>query len=91
MYTMQNFLQPTPDFDLEEVVGYAKRKGVDWIAHTETGGNVTNFENQIEAAFSLLRAARASPASRPVTPAGRRSAASSTPTTTRRWSTTTAT
>ena len=53
MYSMQNFLQPTPDFDLEEVVSYAKSKGVDWIAHTETGGNVTNFENQIEAAFSL--------------------------------------
>ena len=53
MYTMQNFLQPTPDFDLQEVVSYAKSKGVDWIAHTETGGNVTNFENQIEAAFSL--------------------------------------
>ena len=53
MYSNQNFLQPTPDFDLEEVVRYAKRKGVDWIAHTETGGNVTNFENQIEAAFSL--------------------------------------
>jgi alpha-glucosidase len=53
MYTMQNFLQPTPDFDLEGVVAYAKSKGVDWIAHTETGGNVTNFENQMEAAFSL--------------------------------------
>jgi alpha-glucosidase len=53
MYAMQNFLQPTPDFDLEEVVAYAKSKGVDWIAHTETGGNVTNFENQIEPAFSL--------------------------------------
>jgi alpha-glucosidase len=53
MYSNQNFLQPTPDFDLEEVVRYAKSKGVDWIAHTETGGNVTNFENQIEAAFSL--------------------------------------
>jgi alpha-glucosidase len=53
MYTMQNFLQPTPDFDLEEVVAYAKSKGVDWIAHTETGGNVTNFEDQLEAAFSL--------------------------------------
>jgi hypothetical protein len=35
------------------VVRYAKSKGVDWIAHTETGGNVTNFENQIETAFSL--------------------------------------
>jgi alpha-glucosidase len=53
MYGNQNFLQPTPDFNLEEVVAYAHSKGVDWIAHTETGGNVTNFENQMEAAFSL--------------------------------------
>jgi len=52
-YTMQSFTQPTPDFDLPAVVSYAKSKGVDWIAHTETGGNVTNFENQIEAAFGL--------------------------------------
>jgi alpha-glucosidase len=53
MYANQSFLQPAPDFDLEEVVAYAHRKGVDWIAHDETGGNVTNFEDQIEAAFSL--------------------------------------
>ncbi len=52
-YTTQDFLTPTPDFDLEEVVAYAKSKGVDWIAHNETGGNVTNYENQIEAAYSL--------------------------------------
>ena len=52
-YTTQDFLTPTPDFDLEEVVAYAKSKGVDWIAHNETGGNVTNYENQIEQAYSL--------------------------------------
>jgi hypothetical protein len=52
-YTTQDFLTPTPDFDLEEVVAYAKSKGVDWIAHNETGGNVTNYENQIEDAYSL--------------------------------------
>ena len=53
-YTTQDFLTPTPDFDLEEVVAYAKGKGVDWIAHNETGGNVTNYENQIEAAVLAL-------------------------------------
>jgi Glycoside hydrolase 97/Glycosyl-hydrolase 97 N-terminal/Glycosyl-hydrolase 97 C-terminal, oligomerisation len=54
-YTTQDFLTPTPDFDLEEVVAYAKRRGVDWLAHNETGGNVTNYLSQIEPAFSLYQ------------------------------------
>jgi alpha-glucosidase len=52
-YTEQDFLTPTPDFDLEGVVAYAKSKGVDWIAHNETGGNASNYEQQIEPAYSL--------------------------------------
>ncbi|MEA2612825.1 MAG: alpha-glucosidase, partial [Chloroflexota bacterium] len=52
-YTTQDFLTATPDFDLEEVVAYAKSKGVDWLAHNETGGNVTNYLDQIEPAYSL--------------------------------------
>ncbi len=54
-YTTQDFLTPTPDFDLEEVVAYAKRKGVNWLAHNETGGNVSNYLSQIEPAFSLYQ------------------------------------
>ena len=54
-YSMQDFLTPTPDFDLEEVAAYARRKGVRWMAHNETGGNVTNYMSQIDAAFSLYR------------------------------------
>jgi hypothetical protein len=52
-YTTQDFLTPTPDFDLEEVVAYAQRKGVNWLAHNETGGNASNYIDQIEPAFSL--------------------------------------
>jgi alpha-glucosidase len=52
-YTEQDFLTPTPDFDLEEVVAYAERKGVNWLAHNETGGNVSNYLRQIEPAYSL--------------------------------------
>ncbi|MFL5852620.1 MAG: glycoside hydrolase family 97 protein [Solirubrobacteraceae bacterium] len=52
-YSEQDFLTPTPDFDLADVVAYAKRQGVDWIAHNETGGNASNYERQIEAAYSL--------------------------------------
>lgn len=53
MYTEQDFLTPTPDSDLEEVVAYAKRKGVNWLAHNETGGNVSNYLRQFEPAYSL--------------------------------------
>ena len=52
-YTMQDFLTPTPDLDLEEVAAYARRKGVRWMAHNETGGNASNYMSQIEPAFSL--------------------------------------
>jgi Glycoside hydrolase 97/Glycosyl-hydrolase 97 N-terminal/Glycosyl-hydrolase 97 C-terminal, oligomerisation len=52
-YTEQDFLTPTPDFDLREVVAYAHRKGVNWLAHNETGGNASNYSHQIEAAYSL--------------------------------------
>ncbi len=49
----QQFLQPAADFDLEEVVAYAKGKGVDWMAHNETGGDVSNYLRQIEPAYAL--------------------------------------
>ena len=52
-YTMQDFLTPTPDLDLEEVAAYARSKGVRWMAHNETGGNASNYMSQIEPAFSL--------------------------------------
>jgi alpha-glucosidase len=52
-YTEQDFLTPTPDFDLEEVVAYAESKGVNWLAHNETGGNASNYVEQIEPAYSL--------------------------------------
>ncbi len=52
-YTTQDFLTPTPDFDLEEIVEYAEDRGVSWLAHNETGGNVTNYLDQIEPAYAL--------------------------------------
>jgi hypothetical protein len=53
VFAPQDFLKPTPDFDLEEVVAYAKRKGVDWLAHNETWGDVSNYVKQIDDAFAL--------------------------------------
>jgi len=46
-----NFTKPYPDYDIEEVSRYAKEKGIGLIAHHETGGNVANYERQLEDAF----------------------------------------
>ena len=90
-YTTQDFLTPTPDFDLEEVVAYAKRKGVNWLAHNETGGNVSNYLSQIEPAFSLYPAVGGPRCQDRLRRRDTRSTGSPTTTMTRRWSTTTAT
>jgi alpha-glucosidase len=46
-----SFTKPYPDFDLEELSRYAKSRNIGLIAHHETGGNVKNYENQLEEAF----------------------------------------
>jgi alpha-glucosidase len=43
------------DYDLIEVAKYAKMKGVELIAHCETGGDAPFFEDRLDAAFSLYR------------------------------------
>jgi alpha-glucosidase len=50
-----SFTEPYPDFDMEEVTRYAAAKNVGLIGHHETGGAITNYENQIEEAFSLYQ------------------------------------
>jgi alpha-glucosidase len=51
----QSYTQAAPDFDLAQVVSYGKSKGVEFIAHNETGAGVDNYENQLDAAFSLYQ------------------------------------
>ena len=48
-----DFTKPYPDFDLPALSQYAQEKGVRLIGHHETSGNVTNYENQLEAALDL--------------------------------------
>jgi alpha-glucosidase len=50
-----SFTMSYPDFDLKELACYAKEKNVNLIAHHETGGNVANYERQLEDAFRLLQ------------------------------------
>ena len=47
-----SYLEAYPDFDIEEVCRYGQSKGVRFIGHTETWGNATLLENQMEEAFS---------------------------------------
>ena len=50
---MQNFdfTKPYADFDIDEIVHYAKEKGVEIIGHHETGGNIPNYERQMDHAM----------------------------------------
>ena len=50
-----DFVTPYPDFDIEEVVRYAKEKGVAIIGHHETSGDVENYEKHLEKAFQLYK------------------------------------
>lgn len=47
---MQNFdyTKPYADFDIAEIARYAQEKGIEIIGHHETGGNVPNYERQLE-------------------------------------------
>ena len=47
-----SYLQSYPDFDMEEITRYGLSKGVRFIGHTETWGNATLLESQMEQAFS---------------------------------------
>ena len=48
-----SFTKPYPDFDLKAVTAYGAKKGVRLIGHNETSGNITNYENQMDAAYAL--------------------------------------
>ncbi|NNC97238.1 MAG: glycoside hydrolase family 97 protein [Gammaproteobacteria bacterium] len=48
-----NFTRSYPDFDIAAVAAYGKKVDVPLIGHHETSGNITNYENQMDAAFDL--------------------------------------
>lgn len=50
-----SFTQAYPDYDLKAVTDYARKKGVRIIGHDETGGNIANFEKQMNAAFAMYQ------------------------------------
>jgi alpha-glucosidase len=48
-----SFTKPYPDFDLEGVAEYAKRKGVRLVGHHETSAHIANYEKQLTDALDL--------------------------------------
>ncbi|MDD4609894.1 MAG: glycoside hydrolase family 97 protein [Bacteroidaceae bacterium] len=46
-----DFTQPYADFDMDEVTRYAKEKNIQIIGHHETGGNIPNYEAQMDKAY----------------------------------------
>lgn len=50
-----DFTKPYPDFDIGEISKYAASRKTGLIGHHETAGMVTNYENQLDSAFSFYR------------------------------------
>ncbi len=48
-----DFTTPYPDFDLKEVVDYAKAKNVALVGHHETSGQAAHYETRLDTAFQL--------------------------------------
>ncbi len=49
-----DFVTPYPDYDIEEIVGYAKSKNVRMIMHHETSSAVTTYDQQLDTAYALM-------------------------------------
>lgn len=47
-----DYTLPFADFDMERISRYAQEKGVRLIGHHETGGNVINYERQLDKSFA---------------------------------------
>lgn len=46
-----DYTKPYADFDIKEIVRYAKEKGIEIIGHHETGGNIPNYEAQLDKSY----------------------------------------
>ena len=49
------FSQSYPDFNIEAVAEYGRKKRVRLIGHHETSGNISNYENQLDEALNLYQ------------------------------------
>ena len=51
---MFDFVTPYPDFDLDEVLAYAKAHDVELIMHHETSGSTRNYERRLDTAYQFM-------------------------------------
>ena len=50
-----DFYHSHPDFDSQEVKEYARKKNIRIIGHHETGGQIQNYESQLDSAFAYAQ------------------------------------
>lgn len=50
-----NYLKAYPDFDIDSISRYATKKGIELWAHNETGGNVPEYESQLDSIFAYYQ------------------------------------
>ncbi|NLF41203.1 MAG: glycoside hydrolase family 97 protein, partial [Bacteroidales bacterium] len=50
-----DFVTPYPDYDIKELVKYAKEKGVEIIMHHETSSATTTYDQQLDTAYALMK------------------------------------
>ncbi|WP_179343564.1 glycoside hydrolase family 97 protein [Winogradskyella ursingii] len=50
-----DFVTPYPDYDINEIVRYAKEKGVEIIMHHETSAATETYEKQLDTAYALMQ------------------------------------
>jgi hypothetical protein len=51
-----DFMTPYPDYDFDEVMAYAKEKGVEVIMHHETSAAPRTYEKQMNKAYDFMKA-----------------------------------
>ncbi|MBZ5858131.1 glycoside hydrolase family 97 protein [Flavihumibacter profundi] len=49
-----DFVTPYPDYNIDSLSAYAKKKGVRLIMHHETSGSVTNYERHMDTAYRFM-------------------------------------
>ena len=50
-----DYIKAAPDFDIDSVAAYARRKGIELWMHNETGGNIPEYEEAMGAAFAYYQ------------------------------------
>lgn len=50
-----DFVTPYPDYDIKEVVRYAKEKGIEIIMHHETSAAPRTYEKQLDTAYKFMQ------------------------------------